>query len=218
MPAYQHVWVFAGGDFCPNDVPESALTNDDVGYVAVDRGVEHCLTAGVVPSLLIGDFDSANPAILSDPRLEGVPKKSFPISKDASDLELALRLLAEEPPTRVTLVGVSGGRTDHMLFNWLMPVMQDWPFELDIVDSTVHAFVVTPERNLDRYAVNGQLLSLIAPTDCAGVSLSGVEYPLAGANIKSGSTIGLSNRVMGEVFSLTVTQGKLLVLLVRDLE
>lgn len=218
MPAHRHVWVFAGGDFCPNDVPQSALSNDDVGHVAVDRGVEHCLAAGVVPSLLIGDFDSADPVVLSDPRLDCVPKKSFPIRKDASDLELALHLLAEEPPNRVTLVGVSGGRTDHMLFNWLIPVMQDWPFELDIVDSTVHAFVVTPERHLTMTALNGQLLSLVVPIDCAGVTLSGVEYPLSGASIQSGSTIGLSNRVMGEGFNLTVTQGKLLALLVKDPE
>lgn len=216
MREVDHVWLFAGGNFTVADISQCSLHADKHEFVAVDRGVEHCLEAGITPNLIVGDFDSASAAILADSRLEGVRRLTYPTRKNASDLEIALHLLAETPPRKVTMVGISGGRTDHMLFNWQLPVLQAWPFEIDLIDSTVHAFVVTPERHLQVNATQGQLLSVLAFEDCEGVSVSGVEYPLALASLHAGSTLGLSNQVVGNTFNVSLSSGRCLVMLIKD--
>lgn len=210
------MWVFAGGDFLAGDFAARLPDDGDCGYVAVDRGVEHCLAVGIVPTLLIGDFDSVGTHVLDDKRLASVPRQRYPARKDASDLELALHVLSENPPHRVTLLGISGGRTDHLLFNWLLPVLQDWPFLIDLVDSTVQAFVVTPRRKLVVRARPGQLLSVLALVESQGVSTGGLEYPLENATLHPGSTVGLSNCVAGSAFAVSLTHGKLLVMVVKD--
>lgn len=216
MRQFRHVWVFAGGDFDAEGFASKLPVDGDCGYIAVDRGVEHCLALGIVPTLLIGDFDSASPHVLDDERLASVPRQHFSRRKDASDLELALRILAKDPPHRVTLLGVSGGRTDHLLFNWLLPVLQDWPFLMDLVDATVQAFVVTPRQGLNVQARPGQLLSVLALVESRGVSTDGLEYGLERATLQPGSTIGLSNCVAGTSFAVSLSYGKLLVMLVTD--
>ncbi|MFK7892431.1 MAG: thiamine diphosphokinase [Granulosicoccus sp.] len=215
MKNIDHVWVFAGGNFQRDDFSIESFDPDSDRCVAVDGGVEHCLAAGMTPHLLIGDLDSVHPSTLADRRLLEVPRQVYPTDKDASDLELALQVLEDWQPRKVSLLGVSGGRTDHMLFNWLLPLSRNWRFHMDILDSSVHAYVVTAERNLHVSAVPGQLLSVLALTDCTGVCLDGVEYPLAGATLQCGSTIGLSNRLTDDAFALTIDTGKLLTMLVR---
>lgn len=216
MRDVDHVWLFAGGNFTVEDISQCSMCADKHAFVAVDRGVEHCLEAGIAPDLIVGDFDSASAAVLADTRLEGVRRLTYPARKNASDLEIALHLLAETPPRKVTMVGISGGRTDHMLFNWQLPILQAWPFEIDLVDSSVHAFVVTPERHLEVNATHGQLLSILAFEACEGVSVSGVEYPLARASLHTGSTLGLSNRVVGNMFNVSLSSGRCLVMLIKD--
>ncbi|MBX2880924.1 MAG: thiamine diphosphokinase [Granulosicoccus sp.] len=215
MQSYDHFCVFAGGDFSLSNF-EQCVDRDNVdGYLAVDRGLEHCLAAGIVPTFLLGDFDSVSSMAINDARVSAVPRQAYPPDKDASDLELALLWLERCAPRKVTLVGISGGRTDHMLFNWQLPLLKDWPFEIDLVDSSVYASVVTPHRSLTIQARPGQQFSILAMNSCYGLNVSGAEYPLQNASLAYGSTRGLSNRVEGHTLDISLENGKCLVMLVN---
>jgi thiamine pyrophosphokinase len=56
--------------------------------VAVDGGVNHCHQLGVVPNLIIGDFDSVIPSLLSF--YSDVETIRFPREKDKTDLQIAI--------------------------------------------------------------------------------------------------------------------------------
>lgn len=207
--------VLAGGDFSPDTLDGLAL--DGVRVVCVDRGLVHALAAGLEPALLVGDLDSVPPELLARPALATLPRRVFPADKDASDLELALRALADGPevPDEVVVAGVSGGRTDHLLFNWLLPARRAWPFALRLVDASVDATVVTAARPLAATAVVGRTVSLLPLGRADGVTTRGLRYALADATLEPGSTLGLSNVVARTPIGVTLERGTVLALVAR---
>ena len=208
--------MFAGGDL-PARLPDDLVRADDGAFVVcADRGLEHCLAVGRVPDLIVGDFDSAPAASLDHPAARAARRVALPAAKDASDLEVALERLAAEPGIgQACLVGVSGGRTDHLLFNWALPAMRDWPFALRLVDDAVDAHAVRPDRPLTLDARPGATLSLLPLVPTLGVTTRGLRWELAGAALEPGATLGLSNEVAGAAVRIAVDAGVLLAMLVR---
>lgn len=210
-------WVFAGGDFCSSDMPHSEVGEQDI-FICVDRGLQHCLGAGYQPSLLIGDLDSVSPSALTDQRVAGVERHVYPREKAASDLEIALDLLCENPPQRVVLLGVSGGRTDHMLFNWYLSAMRQWPFRLQYIDATSRSYILQQADSITFDTRHGQTISLLPLTASLGVCTSGLHYALSAATLSPGSTLGLSNVAEAETVQVMIDSGTLLVMANTDFE
>lgn len=208
-------WVFAGGEFSRDHVPANGLEAGD-HVICVDRGLEHCLAAGLEPSLLIGDFDSVDEQVLGRSELARIPRHVYPAKKAASDLELALQVLAEEPLSEVTILGISGGRTDHMLFNWSLPALRHWPFRLVLLDGTTCCHVLQGEDSCLLEADRGQTVSLLAKSRSTGVSTHGLQYPLSDAILEVGSTLGLSNVVESRQVQVSMASGTLLVMINRE--
>src|SRR5258705_8077621 len=106
--------VFAGGDPVGGEVA-ARLPQSDVSVVAADSGVEHALAMGRDVDLVIGDFDSADPAAVDAAVAGGAEVRRYPADKDQSDLELALHAARAAGARRVIVVGGYGGRLDHFL-------------------------------------------------------------------------------------------------------
>jgi thiamine pyrophosphokinase len=111
--------VFAGGD--PVDGSVAARLPDlGVTVVAADSGVERALALGRRVDLVVGDFDSADPAAVETAVAGGAELRRYPTDKDQSDLELALHAARAGGASRVIVVGGYGGRLDHFLANALL--------------------------------------------------------------------------------------------------
>ncbi|MFK7993141.1 MAG: thiamine diphosphokinase [Granulosicoccus sp.] len=203
-------WVFAGGDFHEVCFDSALVAVDDI-IVGVDHGIEHCLAAGLVPDVIMGDFDSVDRATLDDSRLLHVKRIAYPPRKNSSDLELALEWLSEVGIARAILMGVSGGRSDHHLINWMLPLQECWPFAIEMIDATVHALVLTPDRSFNEHAWVGQTITLVPMPEAHGVSTVGLEYALNNAHLAPGSTLGLSNIAVDETVKVSLSEGRLLV-------
>lgn len=205
--------MFAAGEAPPSLV--SILGPRLLEYaevVCADGGLAHCLDAGMTPDCLIGDFDSADQALLNDSALEQVKRIGHPADKNASDLELALEYLASGPavPDVVIVLGVSGGRTDHHLFNWLLTMARPWPFGLRLIDKTVDAYLVTSERPCELQCIVGTIVSLVPLGDALGVCTRGLRYALQDDALQAGRTLGLSNVAISSEVCVAVGEGKLL--------
>ena len=210
-----NAWVFAGGEFKPDSFNIDWVVDGDI-VLGVDRGIAHCLSTGLVPDILMGDFDSVDPALLDDTRLINAQRHSFPTRKNSSDLDLALQWLCNRSVSRVTVLAVSGGRSDHHLFNWLLPMQRCWPFNLEMIDASVHAYLATAQFPFNASVVAQQVISLV-PLPCAtGVRTQGLEYPLHDAELDAGTTHGLSNVAIDTSISVTVQSGRLFVFCVRS--
>ena len=78
--------IFANGGFSH---PDPLLPGDFV--IAADGGARYCLELGITPHLVVGDFDSLDPASLQALEQAGVELARYPERKDFTDLELALQ-------------------------------------------------------------------------------------------------------------------------------
>lgn len=214
----QTAWVFAGGDIAVQSFDPTRWPTPDF-IVGVDSGAAHCLALDLVPDWIVGDFDSLDDRFMHDQRLANAAVKRYPSMKAASDLQLALELLCDCRPSRVIVFGVSGGRTDHLLFNWQLPASRHWPFDLRLVDQTVSTFVLQGIANLEcshkACLVNvqpGQLVSLLPLTTVEGVITKGLMYPLTAATLVPGTTLGLSNVANATTISVQIETGTLLLM------
>ncbi|MFK8076899.1 MAG: thiamine diphosphokinase [Granulosicoccus sp.] len=214
MSQFKRAWVFAGGEFSSQHFPDDVLLDEDI-VVCVDAGLKHCLSLDMQPDLLVGDMDSVPPALLQDKRIANVERHVYPSKKASSDLQLALEVLSTRSVGEVVLLGVSGGRTDHMLFNWHLVLLRLWPFKIQLIDETMHTYVLEGEQRVEVHSFPGRTLSLLAMRSCEGVTTSGLQYPLSKASIHPGDTLGLSNVVETGSVSVDISSGTLLMMVQR---
>jgi len=208
--------VFANGDYSVESSKIAQVSDDDF-MVCVDGGARHCLHSGFTANLLVGDLDSVDHASSATIKAMGAECIRFAREKDASDLELVFNILGDRFFEQVVLLGASGGRTDHQLFNWQLAAGQPWPFELRIVDDTVDARLVDSKRAFDAALPTGQLFSIVPLAGPAtGVTVRGAQYLLENAKLMVGSTVGLSNAVTDTRLQVSVEQGIVLVMLVHS--
>jgi thiamine pyrophosphokinase len=95
--------------------------------IAADSGAIHAAAWGWPVHLLVGDLDSAPPAIVAALIAAGAPTVTAPTAKDETDLELALARALEDltglrdlSDLEIILCAALGGRADHALANVLL--------------------------------------------------------------------------------------------------
>jgi thiamine pyrophosphokinase len=200
--------VFAGGD--PVDAAVAARLPDAGLIVAADSGVEHALALGRDVDLVVGDFDSADPAAVDAAVFGGAEVRRYPAEKDQSDLELAVRAARDSGATQVIVVGGCGGRLDHLLANALLlasAAFDDIDVEALLDDS--HITVIRRDAHLT--GAPGDVCSLLAAGGPArGIRTTGLRYPLNHEDLLPGSTRGLSNELSQLVATISLEQGTLL--------
>ncbi len=200
--------VFAGGD--PVDNAVAARLPGGVFTVAADSGVEQALALGRDVDLVVGDFDSADPAAVDAAVAAGAEVRRYPAEKDESDLELAVRAARDSGANGVIVVGGSGGRLDHLLANALLlasPSFDDIDIEALLDDTRIT--VVRREARLS--GAPGDVCSLLAAGGPArGVRTTGLRYPLDHEDLLPGSTRGLSNELVEPVATVSLEHGTLL--------
>lgn len=177
--------------------------------IACDAGYIHAQRADIVPDVIIGDFDS----YLGD-LPGGVEIIRTKPEKDDTDTMMALKLAIRRGYRRIMLVGALGGRVDHMLANIsLIAFAATKGADLQIVDGHHQIFVVRDgKRRVPRSSWRN--LSVFAfDTECTGVTLRGVKYPLEGAVLTNTFALGVSNEFTEDIAEISVESGILIVVL-----
>lgn len=226
-------YIVGAGDFTPRGfapVPGDLVLAADGGYRAL-------YSLGYTPDLLLGDFDS-----LGDlPLPPDLPVLRFPARKDDTDTGLALRHGLEQGFRDFALYGCAGGRVDHLLANLqsmarisrlgatirlAAPEYDAWALTgpapstpapdasaPDASGPAPHApdgpaaTLTLPDRP------GGTLVSVFCHGDRAeGVTLTGLSYPLDGADLTGDFPLGVSNRRLeGQPATVSVRRGTLLI-------
>jgi thiamine pyrophosphokinase len=181
--------------------------------VAADSGIEHALAAGVHVDLLIGDLDSATPRTVLDAIAAGSEVVRHPEDKDATDLELALDAVADRGFDSVLVVGIHGGRSDHLLANALLLASPRYAgLRVHAHLGNADVIVVRDEAVLPGPA--GRLCTLLPLGGAAeGVTTTGLRYPLRDETLDPGSTRGVSNVVDTTPAGVALRAGVLLAVL-----
>ncbi|NYE57360.1 thiamine diphosphokinase [Carboxydothermus ferrireducens] len=198
------VIIFAGGE-APGFLPD--LTPEDYLIVA-DGGARH-LPPEVIPDLLLGDMDSLPKNLQEEFKRKGVKLKIYPAEKDFTDLEAAVQTAQDLDASEIVVVGGTGGRSDHFFANLLLLAKCSYP-----VTWYGHDFIGYINKNpLTLKGKPGQLFSVIPLTgEVTGLTIEGAKYPLVGANLSWGTTLGLSNEFIADTVRISWVTGKLILL------
>ena len=182
--------------------------------IAADRGASYLQSDGLLPDLLLGDFDSLPPELLPILQKKCRQCLTFPCDKEYSDLELALRAAHHLGLKQIVIAAALYGRLDHCLFN-IISILQ-LADELGLEASLIAPDCQILQLKQKQCSWNGcqnALLSIIPLDEEAEVSLQGAKWPLDHSKLRRSSTRGLSNVVVADEVTLECHCGRIIVLL-----
>jgi len=176
--------------------------------IAADAGYQVCLQENIVPTLVMGDFDS-----MDAPEGFGAICR-LPVEKDDTDTMAAIKKGLEQECTEFHIYGGTGGkRLDHTLAN-LQALLylrrrgaRGFLYDHDFLWTVIENESLTIEKT-----VEWGLLSVFCIGDRAeGVDERGVQYPLEDAVLTAEFPLGVSNHILEEKAEICVRNGALVV-------
>ena len=178
-------------------IPEDALV------IAADGGLRHTEGLGLVPDVILGDFDS----------LGYVPGDAqvYPVEKDDTDAMLAVRVGLERGCDRFLLYGaMDGPRLDHTVANFQTLAYlsthgaRGWLIGRDYIATVLRGDTVEFTE-----AATG-IFSLFCLGGGAEVSIRGLHYELDRGSLTPDFPLGVSNHFAGRPARVTAHSGLVL--------
>ena len=200
--------IFSGGEF--TCLPDGINLNDYDLIIAADSGYLSACDCGVVPDVFVGDFDS----VLKE---EVKAKEIISLNpvKDKTDTQEAIDYAVSHGAKFITILGALGNRFDHALANvHLLKYAHNQGIKAEIMDTDTYIKLVSDELCIKKQ--DGFCISLLPLTDCLGVSVTGVFYPLDNAEMCVGDPYGISNEFLDDFAKVSVISGDLLVILSKS--
>ncbi len=180
--------------------------------IAADGGLELARTLKLKPDLVVGDMDSVSESTLA--AFPHVPRQTHAADKDELDLELAIDAALQRGATRIRVLGAFGSRLDQSLAALFIAARHAErgadlrgnpgrgvpmaPIPMSLHGAHHEAHVVLPGHDLSLELPAGTTVSLLALSEGAVLSSTGLAFPLTATSLPFGAGLGLSNRVMGE--------------------
>lgn len=175
--------------------------------ICADGGYDIAKTAGIVPDLVVGDFDSS--ACQKPKDIETVV---VPVEKDDTDLQLALSIAVEKKAMEVTVIGGIGGRVDHTFGN-VQNIVHYSEDGMDILMIDPRQSI-TVQRAGTRtyYGDKNTKFSVFAHSEkVTGITYKGAYYPLTDHTIYNTFPLGISNEFVDDAIEVTIKTGTLIV-------
>ncbi|MBU3135641.1 thiamine diphosphokinase [Clostridium gasigenes] len=184
--------------------------------IGADRGCEVLLKHGVVPSYIIGDFDSASKETIKKLEEMNVCKFKYKKEKDYTDTELAFKLALDKGATEIIMMGVTGSRYDHTLGNiGLLLKALELKVNAKIVDDNNKIYLINKNTKFTGHF--GDIISFQAYFQTVkSLNIKGAKYELSNYDLKIGESITTSNEFLEESIEISFEEGVLMVLHTKD--
>jgi thiamine pyrophosphokinase len=183
----------------------------DSVIICADGASRQLLAHDIVPTVIIGDMDSAEEDILRYFKERDSEVIRFPKRKDETDTWLALEYAFNMQPDEIIILGALGGRIDHALANiFLLVKAAEKGVKTKIIDETCELFVVADSATITGNV--GDTVSLFPlSASVSGITLEGFDYSLSDGVMEMGTPYGISNRLAEARGTISIETGYLLV-------
>lgn len=187
--------------------------------IAIDNGLKYADELGLKPTIIVGDFDTAQKSLVDrysqDTSITVV--RLIP-EKDATDTETAVDYAIRMKYDEIIFLGAMGGRFDHTLANLHMLYrlsVHDIPGYL--LDDKNRVRILTHSIQLHKDELLGTYVSIL-PFDrpVEKLTLKGFKYPLWEYTLLPGTSIGISNEVVEEICEISFEKGILILIEAHD--
>ena len=201
--------IIAGGDLPGTvDIPENAFV------ICADCGLRHARRLGIVPDLIVGDFDSYTAALP-----DGIEVMRLPVEKDVTDTMQAVLIGEERGYKRFHIYGAFGGaRLDHSLANiQMLHTMETRGLKGVLHHGGTIVSTQSPADGVCDYPLFEGDFSVFSLTDKSdGVTIRGCKYNVEGVTLQNSFPLGVSNCIVEECAEISVRSGVLLIVQVRQ--
>ena len=210
----RRVIIVSGGTHPSLELFRAIYKNGDF-IIGADSGAEFLKREGIIPDLLLGDFDSIKEETLV--YFNGKTKVlKYDAVKDFTDTEAAYAEAVRLHPEEIYFLGCTGSRLDHFIGN------------LSLLDralkSGIKGYLMDDHNKIffmDKPGIIkkgfGNYISFQAFRESVkDFSLQGVRYPLIAYELKLGDPRNISNEFLEDEIKVSFKSGVLMVFMTRD--
>ena len=202
---HPHVLLAIGG----SDAFEPPKFTWDI-ILAADHGADHLRDFNIPASKIIGDLDSISEDALAFHIDNGAKVFQAIQDKDQTDLELALQHVPPRVEQELFLVGVCGGRFDHLLMN-IFTLSRASTAGLIAFDTPEGCGGILPPGQICIGDARNCNAGLLAQTPVVkNLCSQGVQWELYDETLAFGEGRGISNHVTESQWRISHRQGALL--------
>ena len=200
------------------DAPDKKIPVREEDYlIAVDGGYDYCREWQLEPDLVLGDFDSVNPARKEELRRRQQENpdttKVLPVMKDDTDMLAALRIGLEKGYRLFYLYGGCGGRLEHTIANiQLLSALAQKGCRGTLIGPGSFYQVIQDGEVCFPKEQTGYLSVFCLGDRAEGVCETGLKYSLSDAVLTKEFPIGVSNEFIGKESRISVRKGQLLLI------
>lgn len=211
--------IISGGTLDESLVNRILDKTDRPCIIGVDRGVEFLYRHKILPSYMVGDFDSLPEEIMNYYKERGdVPIRAYNPVKDASDTEIAVRLGVTLGSEHMIILGATGGRLDHL---WANVQSLTIPFmagvEAVILDVQNRIRLIGNETHLLKGDAYGPYFSLFPLGETVrGLNIRGAKYPLRNHTLIPCDSLCVSNEFEEDEVIIDFSCGTVILMETRD--
>lgn len=210
-----HILILTGGDLDMVFARSYIQTQTFDRVIAADKGLLYAEQLGIRPDFILGDFDSCPEETRK--RFEEEDIMFLPREKDDTDTGIAMEQAVRMGAEKITVLGSTGTRLDHVLGNMGQLVYAlKHGVEAHIVDAHNRIRAVDRPLKLEKKEQFGDYVSLIPVGKVTGVTLHGFYYPLNNDTLVFHETWGISNELSEETGIIDMKDGILLIVESRD--
>lgn len=209
--------IISAGSFTPIEIP---LEEGDY-CIACDAGFMYARDLGILPDLIVGDFDSLNELGPDAVRTLEEIRESDPdrimqleVRKDDTDTMKAVKIALLKGYKKIFLYGALGGRRfDHSFANvqTLLYIKHNGGTGY-IMDHDKMLMIAENETVKFNRGNTGYVSVFSLSEKAEGVTIKGLSYTLDNGELSSDFPLGVSNEfIIDEEAELTVERGTLLI-------
>ncbi len=185
--------------------------------IAIDGGLERAEELGIVPTHIVGDFDTVRESVLKKYlNIDNIIVKRLCPEKDATDTEVAIKMAIEEGCDAVDIIAGTGTRIDHTIANiHVLQLFLEKEIEAVIVNENNRIRLINRNYSMERTQAFGKYVSFLPFTDVVeGFGLSGFKYPVKDITVNKSNwmSLGVSNEIVDEKCLIEVKKGILIMI------
>lgn len=200
-----------------NDIDKELLKDVNIEYcICADGGLEKAEKLGILPDIVLGDFDSVDLSVLERYRKLNIEIMKFPKEKDFTDMELAVDTAVKKGFKDIVLVGATGTRLDHSVANILL-IAKYYKYGANIKIMDNNNYIEIVKSNMIIQQKTGYYVSIIPYSEnIEGLTLMGFKYPLTDVNVEIGSTLCISNEISEKEAVIKLNKGNAFIFVSKD--
>lgn len=211
--------IISGGTLYEDLVLETIQEEDSPCIIGVDKGVEFLYKHKIVPSYIVGDFDSLSEKIVEYYKNEThVSVREYNPVKDASDTEIAVRLAITLGCEKMVILGGTGNRVDHLWAN-IQTLMIPFKAKVEavILDPMNRIRLIGGETHLKKEEAFGTYFSVFPLGGTVyELNIKGAKYPLADHTLTPYDSLCVSNQIEEDEVVIDFSSGVVILMETRD--